>query len=591
MNAPDHPETTDLQIADIVSQWMETAEGKRPTASELIASHPDLAPGLAECLGGLERVERGKVDLTVSNSEARDDETDGAEFPVLPDYEVLGELGRGGMGVVYEAKQISLDRIVALKVLPIGSVDPRSVNRFLREAETVASLTHPGIVPVHSVGVHGGLNWYAMQRIDGCPLSQWFAASTFDSRSAAIDEVVRVGIEAAEALDHAHQCGVIHRDVKPGNLLVDTTGKVWLTDFGLARRDVDVTATATGAMLGTPRYMSAEQISNRDEEIDARTDIYSLGATLYEMATGRPPFTSESPLELLTQIQRDEPPPPRQIDPSIPRTLEMVILKCLDKEPRRRYASAAALSEDLQAIRDDQPISASGLPVWVSASRFLQRNRRQVNAVATTILATIALLVSLGLMWQQHQQAKLGSVRINTPAGLYVANIQPRSHTGETDAKVVTTPMQQMAELPAGEYVVRLEGNGNHSQTMEMSVAARRTTELEYIDRRESLPSVDIHKKLAMPMEDGVLAVLGKEVFEVFDSGQKSDLRLGETRLNADDMRRFTIPVAELDAGLAEEALASRPADASDQGDAPLTFGFDSEQTFQGDYNVPSTLR
>lgn len=249
----------------------------------------------------------------------------------------------------------------------------------------MANLSHPGIVPVYSVGVHNGLHWFAMQKIDGCPSSQWFAETTFESRTAAIYEVVRVGIEAAEALDHAHRRGVIHRDVKPGNLLVEKTGKVWLTDFGLARRDVDVTATATGALLGTPRYMSAEQIFNSDEKIDGRTDVYSLGATLYEMATGRPVFTSQSPLELLTQIQRDEPTPPRQIDPAIPRPLELVILKCLDKEPHRRYLSAAALAGDLKAVRDHQPITAKGLPVWIKASRFIKRNQRQFDAIASSI--------------------------------------------------------------------------------------------------------------------------------------------------------------------------------------------------------------
>ncbi|MGB7343927.1 MAG: protein kinase [Pirellulaceae bacterium] len=596
MSEPDEAETIDLRIAEIVAAWMEMPEANRTAANELINQHPELAPALAECLRGLEQVEQGKAVRFESDSQEIDFADHEVEFPAIPDFQVIGELGRGGMGVVYEAKQNSLDRFVALKVLPSGAVDARAVKRFLREAETVASLSHPGIVPVYAVGVHDGLNWYAMQRIEGCPLSQWFAVATFSSRGKALDEVVRVGIEAAEALQYAHTCGVIHRDVKPGNLLVDTTSKVWLADFGLARRDVDVTATATGAMLGTPRYMSAEQISGFDDDIDARTDIYSLGATLYEMATGRPPFASDSPLELLTQIQRDEPSPPRQLDPSIPRTLELVLLKCLDKERARRYESAAELADDLKAIRDHQPISARGLPMWVTAERFLKRNNRQVNAIATSVLATVAMLMSLGLLWQQYQQSKLGSVQINTPAGLYVASIQPRdvalsaSRQRFVDAiepTLVTTPMQQKAELPAGDYVVRLEGDGNHSQNVEMSVAAGETTELEYIDRRESPPSVDIHNKLAMPLGHRTLAVLGKEKFEVFDSKFDAESRSKATPVDADSMRRFSLPIAELDAGLAEAALAARPKDASDQGDPPLTFAFDPEQTFQGDYSVP----
>ncbi len=602
MNTPADDQDIDLLIAEVISLWLESSLESRPPASELVARHPELAPALAECLVGLQQIEQGKAILAGSGNRENEILEDEAGFPVIPDFEVLGELGRGGMGVVYEAKQLSLDRIVALKVLPFGAVDPRTVKRFLREAETVAALAHPSIVPIYAVGVHNGLNWFAMQRIDGCPLSQWFAVATFESLAATLREVVRVGIEAAEALEHAHQRGVIHRDVKPGNLLLDTTGKVWLTDFGLARRDVDVTATATGAMLGTPRYMSAEQIAGLDEEVDARTDIYSLGATLYEMATGRPPFTSESPLELLTQIRHDEPTPPRQMDPMIPRTLELVILKCLDKERHRRYASAAELVEDLKAIRDDKPISAKGLPVWVRASRFLKRNQRQVNAVATSVLVTIATLIAAALLWQQTEQAKLGSVRINTPAGLYVANIQPHVaeslrdsrdsptanvRLGETDLRVVTTPMQQAVSLPAGDYRVRLEGAGAPSQTVNIVVKPQESAEIEYVDRRETFPEVDIYKKLAVPISDGTLAVLGKDSFEVFDPSRNTKRNEAEIPgVNSAGMLRFSIPITELDATLAEAVLAARPANASDQGDPPLTFAFDSEQTFQGDYNV-----
>jgi serine/threonine protein kinase len=602
MNTPADDQDIDLQIAEVISRWMEISFESRPATSELIAQHPELAPGLAECLAGFQQIEQGKA--IVAGCGRRENETpeDEAVFPVIPDFKVLGELGRGGMGVVYEARQLSLDRIVALKVLPFGAVDPRTVKRFLREAETVAALAHPGIVPIYAVGVHNGLNWFAMQRIDGCPLSQWFAVATFESRAATLREVVRVGIEAAEALEHAHQRGVIHRDVKPGNLLVDTTGNVWLTDFGLARRDVDVTATATGAMLGTPRYMSAEQISGYDEEVDARTDIYSLGATLFEMATGRAPFTSESPLELLTQIRRDEPTPPRQIDPTIPRTLELVILKCLDKERDRRYASAADLAEDLKAIRDDKPISAKGLPVWVTASRFLKRNQRQVSAVAMTLVSTVATLIAITLLWQQSEQAKLGQVRINTPAGLYVANIQPhvdeflrdsrdssaaKVRLEKEEQRVVTTPMQQPISLPAGEYRVRLEGAGVPSQTVDVVVKPQESTEIEYVDRRETLPQVDVFKNLAVPISDGTLAVLGKDAFAIFDPARNSnpsDVKVAA--VNSDGMLRFSLPITELDATLAEAALAARPANASNQGDPPLTFAFDSEQTFQGDHNV-----
>ncbi len=587
MSRPSENQEIDLQIAEVISRWMETSTENRPAVGELIAQHPELAPGLAECLAGFQRIEQSKASVAQDATLSMDIPKDDVVFPVIPDFEVLGELGRGGMGVVYEARQLSLDRIVALKVLPFAVVDPQSVKRFLREAETVAALAHSGIVPIYALGVHNGLNWFAMQRIDGCPLSQWFAVATFDSRAAMLSEVVRIGIEAAEALQHAHERGVIHRDVKPGNLLVDTTGKVWLTDFGLARRDVDVTATVTGAMLGTPRYMSAEQIADCEERIDARTDIYSLGATLYEMATGRPPFTSESTLGLLTQIRCDEPTPPRQIDRNIPRTLELVLLKCLDKEPHRRYPSAAALADDLKAIRDDKPILAKGLPAWIVASRFLKRHQRQVQAAALTLFGTVATLLSVALLWQQSEQAKYGQVRIDTPAALYVANIQPRidkalsdSRESESanvrhevpDSSVVTTPMQKPMSLPVGEYRVRLEGTGSRSQTVDIVVNPKASTEIEYVDRRESLSQVDIHQKLSLSMRDSSLAVLGKDSFEVFDP-------------DVEKKPRFALPIAELDAGLAEVAPDTKRDTATDD-DPPLTFAFSANQAFQGDYTV-----
>ncbi len=573
MNDDRDDETTELRIADLAARYMETPAEHRPTVDQITAGHPELAPGLEECLRGLELIQRGKTGFIDQETQSDIGTSSDKRFPEIPDYEVLGELGRGGMGVVYEARQVSLGRIVALKVLPIGSVDPRAVERFRREAETVATLDHGGIVPIYAVGVCNGLHWFAMQRIDGHPLSAWFAAQKFSSRSDALSEIVRVGIEAAEALDHAHQRGVIHRDVKPGNLLVDTNGKVWLTDFGLARRDVDVTATATNAMLGTPRYMSAEQISQTDEQVDARTDVYSLGATLYEMALGRPVFDAESPLQLLTQIQQDEPIAPRQIDPSIPRPLEVVLLKCLDKEPQRRYESAGELADDLKAIRDEQPITARGLPMWVTAARYLRRNQRQASTIASAVAATATVLVLLGLLWQQNQQANLGRVRISTPAGLYVANIQPKypqPNVEPLDSVLVTTPMQQPLSLPAGDYTVRLEGVGKISKTSELQVAAQNLSMLEYVDRSEPPPAIDIHNKLAISIAEHALAVLDRESFEVFEPG---------------GTQRFSLPIAKLSAGLGEQVTATQRRSSGKE--PPVSFRFDHDQAWQGDYNVP----
>ena len=565
MQTPENQETLDLEIANVVAKWMDSHEKDRASWEDLVSRYPNLAPGLEECLKGLMLVQSG-----VSRNQFKTEysESSVSSFPTVPDFEILSELGRGGMGIVYEAHQLSLGRTVALKILPIGSVDPRAIERFQHEAETVAALCHPGIVPVFAVGVHNGLHWYAMQKVDGCPLSQWFAERPMDSKATALQEVIRIGIEAAEALEHAHQRGVIHRDVKPGNLLVEKSGKVWLTDFGLARRELDVTATATGAMLGTPRYMSAEQISNREELIDARTDIYSLGATLYEMATGRPPFDSQSPLELLTQIQRDEPIAPRKMDPSIPIPLELVILKCLDKEPQRRYPTAAALADDLKAVRDHLPITAKELPLWVTASRFFKRNQKQAHAIATSAALTVLAIAMLALLWQQNEQASTGQLRIHSPAGLYVANIHSKKGNTETSSLVVTTPMQQPISLPAGEYSVRMDGNARPSQTLDVQVRGRDSVDVQYVDRREAFPEVDILGKLAMPLSDGALAVLGKENLEVFEPG---------------GTRRFTQPIAALDSLFQDDSAPNKP-NGSDE--PALSFGYSPEQKYQGDHSV-----
>ncbi len=585
MNSSDENDV-DLRIADVVAEWMRLPAVQRWDAAvvaQVIAQHPELAPGLEESLQGLQRLESVVTQSSGESGESAGAETDReAELPQIPDFQILGELGRGGMGVVYEARQLSLNRVVALKVLPLGRVDRRAVERFVREAETVAGMQHDGIVPVFAVGVHDGLHWFAMQRINGMPLSHWFAHHEVASRQQAIAEVVRVGIEAADALDHAHQRGVIHRDVKPGNLLVDANNKVWLTDFGLARRDVDVTATATGTMMGTPRYMSPEQISHHQQAVDARTDVYSLGATLYEMATGQPPFRAESPLQLLTQIQQDEPPPPRQIEPAIPRPLELVILKCLDKDPDRRYATAGELAEDLRAIRDDRPITAKGLPVWVRMDRFFKRHQQPIHSAVSAIAATAAILVAALILWQQTQQARQGQIRIATPGGLYVASIQSQPTTAEAKASkkaspavLVTTPMQSAMPLPVGDYTVRLEGAGNVSQVSRVTVMAGDTAELEYVDRRPLPPQVDIHGKLARQGAGGSLAVLGQETLDVYEPG-------GE--------RRFSMPLDDL---LPEQLEADVDADAEDKRPRdtgnPLTFAFQRDQIFQGDLDVSQT--
>ena len=335
------------ELARLLDQYLESLQaGRKPDRARLLADHPSLALQLDQALDGLEFIHQASANTT--------------EPPArLGDYRIVRELGRGGMGVVYEAEQVSLSRRVALKVLRFGAVaDEVAMQRFQREAETVARLHHTNIVPIFAVGCEQGARYYAMQFIEGRDLGDLLAAARKENQPIPPATVSRWGLQAADALDHAHARGVIHRDIMPSNLLLDSDDRIWLTDFGLARRVDDVVLSVAGALLGTPRYMSPEQARASTDPIDHRTDIYSLGATLYELATGRPIFEAATPHEVLSQILSREPRPPRQLSPDLPRDFETIILKCLAKEPGRRYATARALADDLRALIEGRTIAA-----------------------------------------------------------------------------------------------------------------------------------------------------------------------------------------------------------------------------------------
>ncbi|MFO0951462.1 MAG: serine/threonine-protein kinase [Isosphaeraceae bacterium] len=344
-----------------------------------------------------------------------------SEWGDLGGFRVIREVGRGGMGVVYEAEQTALGRRVALKVLPpAASLDPRHRHRFEIEAQAAALLHHENIVSVLAFGSDHGVDFFAMPFIDGCSLSELIrdrrgrgpleveAAPTLAPCIPAggldyLRAAARLGLQAAEALDHAHSVGVIHRDVKPSNLLVDTRGHLWVTDFGLARiGEGDAALTRTGDILGTLRYMSPELLRGDRPGASPRSDVYALGATLYELLTLRPAFAGQDREELLRKVLQDEPVPPRRLNPQIPRDLETVVRKAMAKEPSSRYASAAEMAGDLRRFLDDRPVLARRPGPVERLARWSRRRRAVVVTAVSGLMCTLS--VSTALLWSAKRQ-------------------------------------------------------------------------------------------------------------------------------------------------------------------------------------------
>jgi serine/threonine protein kinase len=460
----------DHGLAEVVEQL--TARLKAGEAVDLdacLAAHPEHAAELRRLFPALELL----ADVSRSPSPALSRPAPagpaaGEILGQLGDFRLLREVGRGGMGVVYEAVQLSLNRRVALKVLPFaGALDARQLQRFKNEAQAAAHLQHQHIVPVYYVGCERGVHFYAMQFIDGRTLAQliqerrrptgadtagkragqaaadpeqttayqedaWPAAdgapaTVADQRAQAetppagarpwcarqdrhvFRAVARLGAQAAEALEHAHQLGVVHRDIKPGNLLLDARGELWVTDFGLAQVQGDPKLTLTGDLVGTLRYMSPEQALAKRVPIDHRTDVYSLGVTLYELLTLEPAFAGTDRQELLRQIAFQEPRPPRRLNPALPAELETVVLKAMAKEPAERYATAQELADDLEHFLKDEPIRARRPSAWQRLRRWGRRHRPVVAAGAAmlvTLLVTAVVALAAGIVAVNREQGR-----------------------------------------------------------------------------------------------------------------------------------------------------------------------------------------
>ena len=360
--------------------------------------HPELAKDLRE-LWGVIVVARAAGSHSAVLPVTTPPEKPG-EFPSgtlsLPatfgDYELAQEIGRGGMGVVYRARQASLSRDVAVKMILRGQLASQADReRFEAEAQAAARLDHPGIVPVYEVGEIDGRPYFSMKHVRGTTLAQRLAEGPLPPREAA-----RMLAAVARAIHFAHMRGVLHRDLKPSNILLDEQGEPHVTDFGLAKQSTDaVTLTKTGAVLGTPAYMAPEQAAGARGQVGPRSDVYSLGVILYHMLTGRPPFQAASPGEMVMLVLEQDPVPPRMLNPKADRDLEMICLRCLQKPADLRYASAAALADDLEAYLNDESISA--------------RSGRFAQVLAGLMREThhAAVLENWGLLWMWHSLALL----------------------------------------------------------------------------------------------------------------------------------------------------------------------------------------
>jgi WD40 repeat protein/serine/threonine protein kinase len=436
------PASQDLAVESLMTQVADEFierlhQGEQPQIEDYAQRYPEIAAFIRQMFPALQLLRGPAPDPTPAHAP----EAAAPAAGYLGDYRILREVGRGGMGIVYEAEQVSLRRRVALKVLPFAAtLDPKRLQRFQHEAQAAAQFHHTNIVPVYAVGCERGVHFYAMQYIEGQTLAGFIrelrqqaprrgpsgreesarrqgpepptgpyealsadaevlaTASTEPLAALSTQEgsqtagffrtVARLGIQAAEALAHAHQLGVVHRDIKPANLLVDGRGNLWITDFGLAHCQGNPNLTLTGDLVGTVRYMSPEQVLAKRVTVDERTDVYSLGVTLYELVTLEPACPGRDREEVLRQLAWEEPRPPRRLNPSVPTDLETIVLKAMEKNPEARYATAQELADDLKHWLAGEPIRARRVGNVERLWRWCRR-----NPAVGGLLATVAVLL------------------------------------------------------------------------------------------------------------------------------------------------------------------------------------------------------
>jgi tetratricopeptide (TPR) repeat protein len=416
------PPSEHEDLDQVIVAYLEAVEkGETPDRALWLARYPELAPELAEFFADQDKVKpwtdpvhkvvqsTKPADATQTFAEHRKIASTVAPAQSFGDYEALEEIARGGMGIVYRAWQVSLQRKVALKMIlagPFATAAERQ--RFRREVEATAHLDHPHIVPIYEVGEYQGQDYFSMKLVEGGTLAQHL------DRYDAGPEAIRLLEAVARAVHHAHERGILHRDLKPANILLDAKGEPHVTDFGLAKRvDGDQTQSVSGAIVGTPSWMAPEQASG-EKTLTTAADVYSLGAILYRMLTGRPPFQGETTFETLLMVREQEPKRPRLLNPQVDRDLETICLKCLEKEPARRYPSALALADDFHCWLAGKPIQAWPTTIWKRSFKWAKRRPAIAALLLVSSLAMVCLLIAgvLFLEFRRHRaEVELDRIR------------------------------------------------------------------------------------------------------------------------------------------------------------------------------------
>lgn len=419
------------ELFTVLESYLEELHaGRRPPREQFLRAHPEAA-GMLECLDDLQRL---SPSLSAETSEFVPETMGGPPPRQAPptahdiqqagdfeQYELLDELGRGGMGVVYKARQKDLNRVVAIKMILGGTLSSaEQLHRFAAEARMAAQLQHPNIVRIFASGERLGQPYFVMEYVSGPSLANLLGKGPLRTEDAA-----RLVATLARAVDHLHEHQIVHRDLKPANILLqahgpppvgvaETTPKI--ADFGLAKLiEGESRQTTTGTIIGTPSYMAPEQAAARRELIGPRSDVYGLGAILYELLTDRPPFLASSPLDTLVQVIENEPAPPRQLNSWVPRTMELICLRCLEKAPERRYASAKALADDLERFLAHEPVEAQQPNAWQRLRRWASREPALASRLGA--LAVVAAIIQIRYLFADNLSR---SLHVAVMAGLGV---------------------------------------------------------------------------------------------------------------------------------------------------------------------------